>query len=444
MGMNFKSRRLWVPFGLAGLIIAGCNLPSPTAESPTEAAETILIEPTNRPSDVAASPSAAAASTADVAVEASTPEPRNLRIVYTDGGKLWALEVGSDPRQVIEAGSIGEVRLSDDGEWIAYTIRDSDQDTADLHSIRFDGSSPQVVLDAAGFDTLYPLEAFLHYTLSNLDFIPGTHTLLINTRGVFEGPGLAKIDDLLAVDVPTSRIKSMLAPGIGGDFTVSPTGDSIAIVRPDSIGFVNATGSDLRPEVLTFPPVITYSEFFFYPLPVWSGNSVVLPVPQEDPFFAAEPGTVWAIDGTPRTLARPVGDLFGPQRELPIVSPDGSSVAFLREADVAGDRDLVIQRLDNGEQTVYDTGPIQWRGWAPDSTRMVYSKGSGLDLYLGEIGAAPVPLGSGTGLRWVNADQYLYLAGRPGSWILTLADLAGGVTPLADPSGDFVAFDFAE
>jgi len=93
---------------------------------------------------------------------------------------------------------------------------------------------------------------------------------------------------------------------------------------------------------------------------------------------------------------------------------------------------------------VYDSGPVQWKGWAPDSTRFVYSKGTGLDLYLGELGAAPVALGSGTGSRWVNANEYLYLTGARGSWTLTLADLAGSATPLASPSGDFVAFDFAE
>lgn len=439
-----KSRRRFAWVLIAFVSLADCNLPTPSASPITAPPAATGEEPAPAPSADPLGPTATATATSGAEIVSPAPAAQILRVVYTDDGNLWGLEIGSSPSQLTDSGEISEVRLSDDGEWIAYVRRDPDRDTAELHSIGFDGSDPRVLLDPAGFDALYPLEAFLHYTLSNLDFIPGTDTLLINTRGVFEGPGLAKNDDLLAVDVVTGQVRPWLVPGAGGDFTASPTGDSIAIVRPDSLGFVNATGADLRPEVLTFPPVITYSEYFFYPLPVWSGNSVVLPVPQEDPFFAAEPGTIWAIDGTPRTLARPIGDLFGPQRELPIVSPDGSSVAFLREADAAGERDLVIQRLDNGEQTIYDTGPIQWRGWAPDSTRIVYSKGSGLDLYLGEIGAAPVPLGSGTGLRWINADEYLYLAGSPGSWILTLGGLDRSPTPLASPSGNFVAFDLAE
>ncbi len=449
--MSFRQHRLSVPFTLfvlAGLTLAGCNLPTPTADSPTEPAAVALMEPTPASSAVPASPSATAHPTSPPTAEAAgvptSPAQQNLRVVYTDDGDLWAMEIGSSPRQLTDSIDISEIRISDDGEWIAYVVRNPDQDTAQLHSVRFDGSSPLVLLDAASFDALYPLGSFIHYTLSNLDFLPETHNLLFNTRGVFEGPGLAKNDDLLAVDVTTGRISPLLAPGAGGDFTASPTGVQIAIVRPDSLSFIDSNGANLRSEVLTFNPVITYSEYFFYPLPVWANASVVLAVPQQDPFFAAEPGTVWSVNGEPQTLSRPEGDLFGPQRGFPIVSPDGSSVVYFRATDDASEMQLVIERLDSGEQTVYDTGPIQWKGWGPDSNRMVYTKGTGFDLYLGELGALPAPLAPGTGLRWINANEYLYVAGDPGGWTLMLGDLAGDSMPLAMLSGTFVTYDFAE
>jgi hypothetical protein len=277
-----------------------------------------------------------------------------------------------------------------------------------------------------------------------MDFLPGSHTLLFNTRGVFEGPGLAKNDDLLAINAATGQFISLLPRGEGGDFTASPTGDQIALVRPNSLSFADSNGANLRSEVMTFNPVITYSEYFFYPLPVWADDSVVIAVPQQDPFFAEEPGSVWEVNVEPQILTRPDGDLFGPQREFPIVSPDGSKLAFFRAADAAGEQHLVIQELDNGDETIYDTGPIQWKGWGPDSNRMVYAKGTGFDLYLGELGAPPAPLAPGTGLRWINANEYLYVAGDPGGWTLMLGDLAGGTTPLAMLSGTFVTFDFAE
>ena len=440
--MSSKYQQTWVLISL--LVLAGCNFPSPTSEPPTETSGASLVEPSPAPSDLPASPAATSPATPQSAIASSTPSDQNLRIAYTDNGNLWALEIGSVATRLTAGGGINEVRLSDDGEWIAYVVRDPDQDTAQLHSVRFDGSSPQLLLDAASFDALYPLGPFVHYTISNFDFQPGTRTLLFNTRGVFEGPGLAKNDDLLAIDVMTGQINPLLARGEGGDFTVSPTGDQIAIVRSDSLGIVNVDGANLRSEVLTFTPVITYSEYFFYPLPVWSGASVVLPVPQQDPFFASEPGTVWSVNGEPQTLSRPDGDLFGPQREHPLVSPDGLSVAYFRAADAAGEQHLIIERLDTGEQTVYDTGLIQWKGWSPDSNRTVYTKGTGFDLYLGELGGPPAPLVPGTELRWINANKYLYMTGDPGGWTLTLGDLTGGAIPLATLSGAFDTFDFAE
>ena len=440
--MIFEKRVLWLLPAL--LVLAGCNFPTPTAESPTEAPGALQVDPSPVASDVPASPEATSQATAQAAVSTSAPQAQNLRIAYTSDGNLWALEVGSDPVQLTADGGVSDVRISDDGEWIAYVVQHPDQITAELHSVSFDGSGHQLLLDAASFDALYPLGPFVHYTLSNLDFLPGSHTLLFNTRGVFFGPGLAKNDDLLSIDVTNGQMTPLLPRGDGGDFAVSPSGDQIAIVRADSLGFVNADGANLRPEVLTFTPVITYSEYFFYPLPVWAGAEVVLPVPQQDPFFAGEPGTVWSVNGEPQPLATPDGDLFGPQRESPLVSPDGSRVAYFRATDDPSEMDLVIERLNTGEQIVYDTGSIQWKGWGPESDRFVYTKGTGFDQYLGELGSPPAPLDPGTGLRWISADEYLYVAGDPGGWTLMLADLSGGSVPLAMLSGTFVTYDFAE
>ena len=440
--MSSKSRLLWAPIALFCLFVAGCNLPTPMVERATEVPDVTLVQPSPASSEVPTSAPAAVPATSEAEGVPTASVAQELRVAYTDDGNLWVVEIGQGPVQLTDTGGISDVRIADDGEWIAYIVRDPNQDTADLHSVRFDGSSSRLLLDEGSFDALYPLEGFIHTTLSTIDFLPGTHTLLFNTRGVFEGPGLAKNDDLLSINVETGRFTPLLPRGEGGDFTASPAGDQIALARPDSLSFVDANGANLRPDVLSFSSVITYSEYFFYPLPVWSDNSVVLPVPQQDPFFAAEPATVWSVNGEIQVIAEPTGDLFAPQRELPIVSPDGMHLAYFREADESGEQHLVIERLDNGEQVIYDTGSLQWKGWGPDSYLFAYTKGSGLDLYLGDLLGEPEPLGSGTGLRWVNASEYLYLAGVPGSWTLTLADLDGNRMPLAIISNG--VYDFGE
>ena len=383
--MISKSRLLWAPVALFCLFVAGCNLPTPTVERATEVPDVTLVQPSPASSEVPTSAPAAATATSEAEGVPTASVAQELRVAYTDDGNLWVVEKGQGPVQLTDTGGISDVRISDDGEWIAYVVRDPDQDSADLHSVRFDGSSSRLLLDEGSFDALYPLEGFIHTTLSSMDFLPGSHTLLFNTRGVFEGPGLAKNDDLLSINAETGAFTALLPRGEGGDFTASPTGDQIALTRPDSLSFVDANGANLRPDVLSFSSVITYSEYFFYPLPVWSDNSVVLPVPQQDPFFAAEPATVWSVNGEIQVIAEPTGDLFAPQRELPIVSPDGMHLAYFRELDEPGEQQLVIERLDNGEQVIYDTGALQWQGWGPDSYLFAYTKGSGLDLYLGDL-----------------------------------------------------------
>ena len=436
-------RRFAIPAFL--YLLAACNFPTPTASPPTEIIDVAAVVPPDEPTDDAAPPEAAASPTYAFEptheVPTSAP-PQNLRIVYTNSGNLWAQELGSDPTLLVDSGDVSEVRISDDGEWIAYTIRDPDEDTAALYSVRFDGNVRLVLLEASAFDAFYPLEGFTHYTLSSFEFLPGSHSVLFNTRGVFDGPGLAKNDDLATINAESGQLMGLLPRGEGGDFTSSPDGDRIAIVRPDSLSIVDADSGNRRQEIVTFTPAITYSEYLFYPLPVWSDSVVVLPVPREDPFFGEEPGAVWSVNGEATLLTQPDGDLFNPQRQLPIVSPDGMHLALFRPAEAAGEQHLIVQRLDNGDEIAYDTGPIQWQGWGPDSYKFAYSKGE--ELFVGDLLGAPTALGSGTAVRWINSTEFFYLDGVPWNWTLARSNVQGDYTPLWGLNGQFVVYDFAQ
>ncbi|MGH2621415.1 MAG: TolB family protein, partial [Anaerolineales bacterium] len=279
----------------------------------------------------------------------------------------------------------------------------------------------------------------------------GTHRVLFNTRGVFEGPGLAKSDDLLALEADSGELIQLLAPGQGGDFTLSPDGTQLAIVRPDSVSFARSDGTDLRAEVLTFTPVITFSEYFFYPRPSWSpeGDSVLVAIPGENPFAESPAGTIRrvpAAGGSPSVLASISGDLFRPQGEAQLISPDGTTVAYLRAGAFSGEEELVLYRPATGESFTVATGTLQWKGWAPDSLHFAYTQGSGLDLFVGEVGTPPTALGSAASLRWINDRQYLVLLGVPGAWTLTLGELSAAPLPLVDvlgSDGAFVPYDFA-
>jgi hypothetical protein len=369
-------------------------------------------------------------------------------MVFVDGGDAWYTDGRGTARRLTDGGGISEVFLSDDAQWAALLLRDPQLDTAELQVVRTDAPARRTLMRAEDFDRLHPLEGFLHITPSRLAFIPGTHTLLFNSRAVFEGPGLAKFDDLFSLDVESGALTPLLPAGSGGDFWFSPDASRLALVRPGSIGVIGVDGSNPVLQSLTFPPVITYSEYAYYPLPVWSPDSSLLrvAVPDHDPFAPSPGGAVWNIPAggeSPVRLREISGDLFRPQAAAPLISPDLAWLAFTRETTSPGVSELIILSLADGAETVYDRGAIQWMGWAPDSRRFIYSRPGGASLQLGELGSEPSVLPAGTGLQWLEGATYLFLSGAPGSWSIVLGRLDAPAIPLVSPAGDFVSFDAA-
>ncbi|MEW6567200.1 MAG: hypothetical protein AB1449_03360 [Chloroflexota bacterium] len=395
-------------------------------------------------------PSGSAVPHEPVTEEASpTPEPL-LRVTYTDGGNAWLYKEGGAPAQVTTSDGVSDVRLSDDGALIAFIHRETPDGHGELRVIRADGSGETVLLTAADLDAMYPLAEYIVGTdISMMEFVPGTHTLVFNTYAIPEFVGFMKYDDLWAIDADSGTLTRLLPGGSGGDFSISPDGTQIALTRPTSISLINADGTNLRPDLVTFPNVITYSEFLYYPDPVWRPDSsaVGVVIPSEDPLSPAASGAVWCIPagGGPAVLVGTVhGDVYFPSFGGPLIPRDLGRVAFIRSTGAPGGDTLYIANSDGSGEVSYASGSIQWEGWSPDGVHFVYRADGPMTLQLGTIGAAPTPLGSGMSLRWVNSLEFVYLSGSSGSWTLMLGTIGGGSLPLASPAGDSVAFDFTE
>ncbi len=378
-----------------------------------------------------------------------TPEPL-LRIAYTDGNNVWFYQAGMAPRQVTTSGGVYGVRLSDDGAWVAFLRRETGSDHGELRAVRTDGSGETVLLTPAALDAFYPPAPHVIGTdVSSMDFIAGTHTLVFNTYAIPEVIGLMNHDDLWAIDVDSGILTSLLPAGSGGDFAISPDGAQIVVVRPDSISLIDVDGSNLRPGLLTFPHVITYSEFLYYPPAVWAADSsaVGFLIPSEDPLGASVSGSVWRIPangGAPVRLGTINGDCYFPSFGGPLIAPDLARVAFTRPTGTPNVETLFITNADGSGEMSYATGDVEWEGWSPDGMHFAYRLDGPMNLYLGTVGAAPSSLPSGMSLEWVNAAQYLYLTGSGTSWTLMLGSTSGISIPLASLSSPSMAFDFIE
>jgi hypothetical protein len=372
-----------------------------------------------------------------------------LRIAYISDGDVWLIDGNLAPRQLTSSGGAERVLLSSDGALIVYTRRNSFDVPVDVHAIRADGTGDTILLAAAQINGLYPLEHGLVFNdLTQIGFIPGTHRLFLNTRGVPQGPGVAKYDDLLQLDADTGALSTIFAPGTAGDFSISPDGTRMAIITHEHISLAHIDGSGMRPDLIVFPSVLTYSEYLYYPKAVWSPDSraVGFAIPSADPLAANPSGTIWRIpadSGPAVSVATIDGHFFFTQFYAPCLSPDLGRVAFLRETGTTNVRNLILANSDGTDEVVYATGQIQWQGWAPDSAHFLYGLGSPLSMQVGAVGATPVPMGSGIDTRWVDSESFLYLSGSNGAWTLMKGMTDGSSATLATGAGDLGAFDFA-
>lgn len=372
--------------------------------------------------------------------------PPIVRVAYTNGGNIWLVEGDAPPVQLTSSGSAGGVWISSDGEKVVFTRRPAADGPAEIRVVNRDGSGETVIAPSNTWNDLYAHPDLLHNDLSSMAFIPGAHRLLLNTRGVAEGPGLLKYDDLLMLDADTGALTPLLAPEAGGDFLISPDGQKAALTGPDSISLITTEGALLRADAISFTPVITYSEFQYYPIGQWMADSsaVGFAIPSSDPLAPDTSGTLWRLpaDGRPAVNTATIpGGFFFTQGSLSALSPDLNWVAFLRETVTPNVNNLLLAHMDGSAEVVYVTGKVYWNGWSPDGARFTFGQDAPMNLQVGAPGTPAASLISGTKIRWANGTIYMYLSGSTGAWTLMRGSIGGPAVALASPAGEFVAFD---
>lgn len=394
----------------------------------------------------------AAADVNDDAPQA-TPDlgPQPLQIVYiVNGGDIWLWTEGVGAAELLSGQSAYDVKLSDDGQVIAFLVSGGENSTPSLWAINADGSNLRELVDTAAFNNMMSDPNGARIAPSRWEFVAGTHTLAFNTQVTFNGPGLLIQDDLRLLDVDSGVLTTLLDTDQGGDFYYSPDGSQIALVTPTDISLINADGSNRRDSLIAFDSVITYSSYQFYPKVRWAADNSKLwaVIPSPDILDINPTIEVFEIpaNGSPADSLGSIGayaPLFGTDTT---VSPDLTTVAFARQ--VAGN----IQELHFGNPITFDfaffhsANSMYFQSWSPDSDHFSFQ----IDgvLYIGQVGAGFDFL-SGVNdarrMQWVDETSYIYVKGSSQNWELWLGTLAGGDVLLAG-SNDFsmISFDFSE
>lgn len=450
-------RRLHLLIVIIALAAAGlaCSvvdrLVEPEVGEITDAVITAIVEgqanAANTPASPLATPTVAPPSAAP---PTPTPTPV-LRISYVEAGNVWLIEGPGAPSQLTTSANTVSVRISQDGEKIAHIRTVGPHQHGELWVVNRDGSGETLLISAADLDSLYaPMTGILGHDIGQMAFRPGTHELYFCTMGIPETIGLYKSDDLFRVDTDTGSLTPILPAGQGGDFSIAPDGSQIAIIQPDRLGLVDADGSNLRPDLITYPFVLTYSEYQYYPSVRWAEDSSRLGVviPSDDPLAPSPNGTIWVLpaDGTPATALSTInGDFFFIRPSSgTLLSPALNQVIFSRMASPGAPRELYIANVDGSAEQLIAPDMLTFTGWSPNNHTFVFNSVNPMDQYIAARDRAPTHLVTGLNFRWVGGTRYLVLSGSMGSWDLRMGILGGSATTLASITSDFGAYDFAE
>jgi hypothetical protein len=286
-----------------------------------------------------------------------------------------------------------------------------------LWVINSDGSNERLLVSPDEFKSMEPKEPGVG--LNQFDWIPGTHTILFNTRLLLDY-GIGSTDDLYMASAETMQWAVLRHPGEGGDFHISPDGQRVAIITPSTISLMRVDGSEYR-ILLEYPSVMIPSESSYSAQPIWAtdSQSLMVAIPPQDLYSeTTAPTIIWQlpIDGTPPTAVSQLPAGYGE-----FISPDFSKVVslhFIRQELSNWIYEMHISKLDGSEDTIYLTGAIIFQNWAPDSEHFVLWLFETHSYYLGKAGADITVLTEPSfvvgDFSWVDASHFIYQGGQNG------------------------------
>ena len=444
-----KHKRLWIFLPLLSLVAAalGCNLPGrmPPAPAPTVSDSEVATQ-------VAKTMEAhggEATATPEVVVTATTvsepepepePLPAVLRVAFSDANRdLWVWEEGSSPIKRVDSGDIVDAKLSSDGQQLLFA-RSADFTEYSLWVLPYAGGSERELVSAEDFEEMKGFDDAITAQPFVYDWVPGANQIYFVTSPVFEGPGLVVNDDLWLVDAASGERTELLEPGDGGLPYFAPDGESIMISTAENIVLMNADGSG-REVVKEFDPVLTYSEYMYYPSVQWRSDSGLAgaAIPPEDP-LASPAGETWvgflSLDGEAQEIKSVAAHFLS----AAVFNQQLEKFVYLKNVGAAGENRSelrVVKALDADEpgDTAFVSGNIEFLAWAPDGERFVYINRGDAKTMLGQVGAGRMEL-SGVkdpiGFAWIDDNQFLYLQRGSESWKMYIAQIGADPVEVAD------------
>ena len=375
------------------LLLAACTTYAP-ASLPT-------TSPTSSPSPTATiahatvAPSLMPTAAPATASPAPTRKPTVLRVAYWGGGRIMLWTEGKGARPLADAMNVEQVRISDDGQVIAYLGRNL-RGAYELLSINADGTNQRLLAGQDYLQNIQPADRAVSF-----DFAPGSHTVYFVTEQY----------DLHRVNAASGAPTPVFGAGKGGFFSFSPNGQWMTLYHPNELVLAHLDGSEAR-AVFQYPADFGYT--LMGPQIIWKPDSLgFYLVSASGPQDGRDNITVWFIP----VAGEPVKQMSYTGPYGANLSPDGRTVVYLYHQHEPVDVHVVTA---DGKDTTLGSYASQsyvnlnFIGWAPDSKHFLLNlskDGRLLVPYLCAVGERPAKLtdtDDALPVVWVDAQRVLF------------------------------------
>jgi Tol biopolymer transport system component len=363
--------------------------------------------------------------------ESVPPREQPLEVRFISDGNIWMWEEKNPARQITATNDAIRFTVSPDGEVIAFERVIGDypggQFKAELWAINRDGSNLRRLESVEQFDTFLPgrHEAWVANLPTDLRWFAGTHQLSFGVYPWINAVGSSNTaEGYWIIDTDTLVLEQWVQPEkidpYGPKEILSPDNKLIALIDRESISLLNADGSSIRKNILSYQ-VNSAGEGpgWSPPKVVWSPDSLTLKVLVWEGDPASESFSTWEIpaDGSQAEKLH----TFSGIEHYSYISPNQGYIAYQRRMqDKPNDHELHLAKFDGSTDVIYDTGyQLYFQGWAPDSFHFVYDLFTTHQPQLGSIcgGHSELVDKSQTPamqITWVDANRFLFVAGQEG------------------------------
>ena len=398
-----------------------------------------VTEPAPNPNGQTAAPEALPSSTPQ-----PTPLPSHLaqlRVAYILEGNVWVWDASTGARQLTSEGTAWHVKISDDGQVIAYQQSGSHSFDAvpaedlgsSLWAVNADGSNPRKLVSIISYLTgILPTGGLgSEIGLYQFGFQPHSHWLYFNSHWL-AGESFIPANDLHRVNADLPVPEALLTSG-GGEFDFSLDGRLVSLASMVSINVINADGSVFshNPPENGLMPAVSYNPLFFNPITykpqiVWLSNATgfYTVIPFQNGSCSQYLTSNSSIESSKKSCLVYVaadGSAFAQLAEFPaawsetgqpFISPDGTKVAYAVKNNSTYELHVIDSATIDTIIASYENPPMfELYGWSPDSKRIVFFISDRLFPFAAGIGLPPTPLtesAAPNSLRWLDAERFLF------------------------------------